>query len=145
MSTQTTETGFALCLQCTGTHQTLVELADTVINVASTHKLKSELSTKDWAGLVSVGGLDTREWAECFTTDLKALSHRARSQECRVKELEEQLAERREVVLAMEGEITSLTAHVNHLQVTKYIKYMLCTSLVPTPTLHFEEKACEGG
>ncbi len=119
VSTQTTETGFALCVQCAGTHQTLVELADTVINTSSTHKLKSELSTRDWAGLVSVGGLDTREWAGCFTTDLNALSHRASSQECRVEELEGQLVEQREMVLAMEGEIASLTAHVNHLQVTK--------------------------
>ncbi len=126
VSTQTTETGFALCIQCSDTHRTLAELAQTVSTVSSTHQLPSALSARDWVGLASVGGLDTGDWAERFKRDLNALSSHTTLQECRVKELEEELAEKKDIVRIMEDDINSLRAHINHLQVnTLYINFVI--------------------
>lgn len=117
VATQTTETGFALCIQCTDTHRTLAELAQTVSNVSSAHRLPSDLSVRDWVALVSIGGLEVGDWARRFKTDLEALSSHASSQESRVKELEGELMERKETLLLMEEEMESLAVHIKHLQV----------------------------
>ncbi len=68
---------------------------------------------------MSIGGLEIGDWARRFKADLEALSGHASSHESRVRELEGELVERKEAVLALEEDIDSLTVHVNHLQVSK--------------------------
>ena len=120
VSTQTTETGFALCVKCSDTHRALVELAQCVSEVTTSHDMTCSLGGVDWAGLASVGGLEIGRWTECFRRDLESLSGHATGLEVRVQGLREQLEGQREVTIRMEGEIESLTAQVNALQVSKY-------------------------
>ena len=118
VSTQTTETGFALCLKCSDTHRALVDLAQCVCEVTTSRNMTCSLGEVDWAGLASVGGLEIGRWAECFRRDLESLSGHTTGLEVRVQGLREQLEGQREVTIRMEEEIESLTIQVNTLQVS---------------------------
>ena len=63
VSTQTTETAFALCARCSETQNCLVSIADRVSAVCSRHtQLKPALAATDWESLAKVGGLELGEW-----------------------------------------------------------------------------------
>ena len=116
--TQTTETAFALCVRCSDTQNTLVDIAQSVSAICSKHNQRSSLSETDWESLAKVEGLDIKKWSTCFESDLNCFD----SYTCCLKETGEELMREqsndREVIGKLKSEIDTLSSQIDSLQVS---------------------------
>ncbi len=117
VSTQTTDTAFALCARCSATQTTLVSAASLVTELCHRHKLKSHFSSCDWNALAKVGGIELKKWLESFQIDMKSL-------EMDKYLLEDVTSERDQLVeneCLLKSEVEKLQTHIETLEVVYYI------------------------
>lgn len=79
ISTQTTDTAFALCAQCSDTQLALVNSAHLITGLCKRHTLKPRFSAYNWKSLAMTGGIDIASWCAALRTDVAALDDSTRS------------------------------------------------------------------
>ena len=116
--TQTTETAFALCVRCSDTQDSLVNIAQSVSTVCSKHNQKSSLSQTDWEALAKVEGLDIKKWSSCLESDLSCLESYTGHLEETVEKLKIEQSDDREIIGNLENEIDTLSSQIDSLRVS---------------------------
>ena len=77
ISTQTTETAFMLCTQCSSMQSALVNSASLVSGLCKAHSLRSRFGIYDWKALVNSGGIEISKWYHSLQVDVAALEENA--------------------------------------------------------------------
>ena len=117
VSTQTTDTAFALCARCSQTQDTLISVASSVSMLCHEQGLTSSMAKVDWEGLAKVGGLELGKWNGNLKIDLSSIGEHC----CRLKEtiteLELERDRHKKLVSQLEGEIKQLSHQMDILQV----------------------------
>ena len=117
MSTQTTDTAFALCVRCSQTQETLVSVASSVSLLCHEEGVTSNLAKVDWEALAKVGGMELGKWNGNLKTDLCSIGEHC----CRLKEtiaeLELERDAHKKTVGQLESEIQQLSQQMDTLQV----------------------------
>lgn len=117
--TQTTDTAFALCAQCSTTQLGLMESAQLVTGLCERCDLKSKFSSYDWESLVKVGGLEIANWCESMRMDVEALDEK----NCFLVETVEELTSERDrldnYVHQLENRIKSVDVQLTSLKVNQ--------------------------
>ena len=117
MSTQTTDTAFALCARCSQTQKTLIRVASSVSVLCHEEGLASGLAKVDWEALAKIGGMELGKWNGNLNTDLCSIGEHC----CRLKqmvvELELEQDAYKQTVGQLESEIQQLSNQMDTLQV----------------------------
>ena len=118
VSTQTTETAFALCARCSETQNCLVSIADRVSAVCSRHarEKKPSLAATDWASLARVGGLEIGEWERALHDDLSTIDGYCCKLEESCTRLALQIDTQKETIESLHSEARVLTSQINSLR-----------------------------
>lgn len=116
VSTQTTDTAFALCARCAETHTSLVSIAASLSGLCSKHQLVSTLATTDWETLASVGGLELNKWEGALERDLASVDSYCDNLANRIESLSSELAIERETIGKLEEESKLLSSQIDSLQ-----------------------------
>lgn len=117
VSTQTTDTAFALCAQCSATQLGLVESAQLMAELCERHGLQSSFSSCDWSALEKVGGLEVGKWCQAVEIDVGALDKAICSLSERVKALSLERDELCENVHQLEVNSLALNSQLEALKV----------------------------
>ena len=117
VSTQTTDTAFALCARCSQTQETLISVASSVSVLCHEEGLASGLAKVDWEALAKIGGMELGKWNGNLNTDLCSIGEHC----CRLKqtvvELELERDAHKQTVGQLESEIQQLSNQMDTLQV----------------------------
>jgi hypothetical protein len=117
VSTQTTDTAFALCARCSQTQETLVGVASSVSVLCHEEGLASGLAKVDWEALAKIGGMELGKWNGNLNTDLGSIGEHC----CRLKrtivELELERDTHKRTVGQLESEVQQLSVQMDTLQV----------------------------
>ena len=117
MSTQTTDTAFALCARCSQTQDTLIGAAGSVSRLCHEEGLVAELAKVDWEALAKVGGMELGKWNGNLKSDLCSIGEHC----CRLKQSVAELGLERDAhkktVGQLESEIQQLSNQLDALQV----------------------------
>ena len=133
-STQTTDTAFALCAQCSNTQQMLIEVADLMATLCHEQEEKSSMAKVDWQALAKVDGLEVSKWRRCLKTDLRSVSELCRRLRERVGGLELECDTHKSVVGKLENEMEQLSTQMDALQVyIQLYKSTLCFCVICLP------------
>ena len=118
VSTQTTETAFALCVKCSSTQSTLVSAAGRLAELCRSLHLPSLMARTDWEREAEIGGLEPGRWGEAMATDLAAIDSRSRALGEMVDNLGEELTRQKELERALKSKISRLMSESESLQRT---------------------------
>ena len=117
VSTQTTDTAFALCTRCSQTQETLISVASSVSVLCHEEGLASGLAKVDWEALAKIGGMELGKWNGNLNADLCSIGKHC----CRLKqtvvELELERDAHKQTVGQLEREIQQLSNQMDTLQV----------------------------
>ena len=116
-STQTTDTAFALCVRCSNTQQTLIEVAGSIATLCHEQNEKSSMAEVDWLALAKVDGLELGKWRECLKTDLCSVSELCRRLKEKVRGLELECDTHKLMIGKLENEMEQLSTQMDTLQV----------------------------
>ena len=117
MSTQTTDTAFALCARCSRTQETLVSVASSVSVLCHEEGLASTLAKVDWEALAKVGGMELGKWNGSLKTDLSSIGEHCYRLKETIAELELERDTHKTTVGQLESEIQQLSNQMDTLQV----------------------------
>lgn len=116
VSTQTTETAFALCARCSETQNCLVSIASSVSQLCTDCERGSSLAGTDWSALAGVGGLVVAEWKEALENDVVTLDGCNRELKEKCRQLDSELCEHRETIEDLKAESRHLSSELAVLQ-----------------------------
>ena len=117
VSTQTTETAFALCIRCSETQDTFIDVADSMASLCREQELQSSLAGTDWKALAEVDGLDISLWRKHWKTDICCISEHCSRLRGTIGELERERDTHKMMVGKLESEIEQLSCQMDRLQV----------------------------
>ena len=117
VSTQTTDTAFALCVRCSGTQDTLLQVTDSVSALCREQDLQSSMDTVDWKALAQVDGLELSKWRRVFQSDLCVIGEHCCRMKEKVAELELERDGHKVTAGKLESEIEQLSSQMDSLQV----------------------------
>ena len=115
--TQTTDTAFVLCAQCSATQQGLLQSARLVTGLCERHNLKSRFSLCDLPALEQMGGLEVANWCEAIQIDVRALDESSRTLLERVEALSQERDQLTQTIQQLQNNSRSLDAQLTSLKV----------------------------
>lgn len=128
--TQTTDTAFALCAQCSATQLGLIESARLVSGLCEGLYLDSRFLSYNWNALAKIGGLEIADWCEALRIDVRALDKTSRSLLDRIEALTSERDKLNEDVSQLKGDAKALDVQLNSIKVRLFF-CELSNSLLP--------------
>lgn len=118
VSTQTLETSFALCIQCSATQATLTSVAGKIAAFNKELRLPAQMSETDWSCEVESGGLEVERWEEALTTDLAAIGSHCRTLVNRTEQLQGELSQQKQLESELQLKLSQLTSEMELIQLS---------------------------
>lgn len=124
VSTQTMDTAFALCIRCSETQDTLIDVADSMSTLCQEQGQQSSMAKTDWRALAKVDGMDVGLWRKSLKMDLGCVGDYCSQLRATIGELEKERDSHKMTVGRLESEIEQLSRQMDSLQV---VESTLCT------------------
>lgn len=118
ISTQTTDTAFALCAQCSDTQLALVDSAYLITDLCNRHTLKPRFSAYNWKSLAKTGGLNIASWCSALRSDVAALDNSTRTILLKTDELTTEKSDLEKRVLRLKSKNQILDVQLASLKVS---------------------------
>ena len=117
--TQTTETAFMLCAQCSITQAALVDSADLISGLCKASNLRSMFAIYDWNTLVKRGGIEIIKWCDSLKVDTSALKGNIIALVDKLEVLTSDKEKLKNQVAHLKEKNQSLDNHLNAVKVSK--------------------------
>lgn len=109
VSTQTTETSFALCVRCSSTLSAMTSAANRLNELCSSLQLSSVMADTDWKTEAELGTLEPERWVHEMDVDLDNIRAWSVEQLKELRSLKEMLVEKQ----SQEDKLKSTTSHLS--------------------------------
>lgn len=116
VSTQTTETMFALCMRCSATQSTLISTATKLVEFCHSLELASQTSEINWSSEVERGSLDPARWGREVQKDFENIKNHCKILTDEAECLKRKLNQRKEMEEDLHLKLSQLIAEKKSLQ-----------------------------